>query len=196
LYGRYDVNGDSVRNRNRVQRLYEILFPMNIGFAIAYALFAYEDSSRIATHSSTGVRDLLQAFAGMLKRIAPLGVHMRTRSELLRSRITREAVFVALVWVIALIVYLLILLINKIDFGRLVLTSASGVAVLIAVLGCWLYIVHATWNSYEPRTLWDTYGYKSVLEIAAAGGLLYVVRNQEVWRGTLVFALITLFGFW
>lgn len=119
---------------------------------------------------------------------------MRTRSQLLRSWGIREAVFLALVLGIALFLYLLVRSMVRTDAGGLVFTPISGITALIVVPGCWLYIVRATWPAFEAGSFWGTYGYISVLEMAVASGLVYLVRKQATWRGTLVFALH--FVFW
>jgi hypothetical protein len=185
----FDVKSDQAHNRNRVQSSQEILFSMNIGFAVAYALFSYDGSSRIAVNVSTRVRDILESFSQMLRHIAPLSVHMRTKAQQLRSAVIDEFVFMALLTAIALLLYSGARAIGRSNHGRFLVAAISGLAALAAVPGCWLYIVHATWFNYEPRTFWRSYGYISILEIAVAGGLLYLVRNQAIWRGTLVLAL-------
>jgi len=184
-----DVKNDQAHKRNRTQNFQEVLFAMNIGFAVAYALFAYDGSSRIAVNAPRGIRDLLQAFGQTLGRIAPLGVHMRTKAQLLRSAVIGEVVFIVLLSAIALLIYLVVRSFRQSNGNRFVFAAISGLAALSAVPGCWLYIVLATWFDYEPLTFWRSYGYISVLEIVVAGGLLYLVRDQAIWRGTLVLAL-------
>ncbi len=183
------MNIDLVQERYKAQRFHEILFLLNIGFAIAYALFAYDGGSYIAIHASKGVRDFLLIFGQTLRRIAPMGVHNQTKGDLLQGAMIYEAVFAALVLGIALILHLFVRLSTRTATGQLVLARMSGMASLVAVPGCWLYIVHATWPVSESRTFWGTCGYVSLLEIVVASGLLYFVRNQAIWRGTLVFAL-------
>lgn len=173
----------------RIQRLNEILFSTNIGFAVAYALFAYDGCSRTAVNAPKGVRDLLAGFSQILRRIAPLGVHMRTKVQLLRSTVIDEVVFLALLSTIAFLMYLLARLLGRSERGRRVFVSVSGFAALAAVPVCWLYVVSATWFDYEPRTFGGTYGYLSIAEIAVAGGLMYLLRNQPIWRGSIVLAL-------
>ena len=151
------ANGDSVHPRNKVQRLHESLFALNIGFAITYALFAYANAHRLADAPKI-VGDFLQAFAIMLARIASLVVSGRTRSQWLRSVFIREVVFAALVFGIAFLLYLLVRPLARTSVGRLALTPISGIAALIAVPGCWLYIVHATWSIYDPGTFWGNMG--------------------------------------
>ncbi len=90
---------------------------------------------------------------------------------------------------IALILYMLVRPFARTTAGGLAFASTSGITVLTAVPVCWLYIVHATWNTYDGGTFWGTYGYVSVLELAVAGGLLCLVRNQAIWLGSFVFVL-------
>jgi hypothetical protein len=186
------VNTTPAQDNNR-KRLLKTVFSLNIGFAITYALFAYDGSSYIATNAPNGVQNVLEAFGNVLRRVAPLVVHMRTKSEHLRSEIVREGLFLALVLVVALVVYSLVLLLGRTSAGQLLLAPVSAITTLIAVPGCWLYIVHATWRGSEPRTFWASYGYAFILEAAVASGLVYLFRNQSNWRGTLVFALHYIF---
>lgn len=121
----------------------------------------------------------------MLFRIAPLGFHWHTRFELRRNAAIREAVFVGLTFAVALFLYPLIKLAMQADARRRLLIFLSGLAAFGAVPACWLYIVHATWSIYEPISF-ATYGSVSVLEIAVAGGLLYVLRNEPIGYGGTV----------
>jgi hypothetical protein len=131
------------------------------------------------------------AFADTLKLISPLGVHQRTKSALLKDPIIREAVFVVLTLGITVPVYFLIRLFTKRPAGRRALVPMSGIAALIAVPSCWLYIVDATWS--HSGTFWRAFGYFSAPEIGLSGALVYFVRNQSIRRGTLFF--ITSSGF-
>jgi hypothetical protein len=185
------VNSDPVGNNKKVERLNEILFSLNIGFGIAYALFAYEESFRIAD-APKRVRELLEGFARTLGSIASLAVSGRTRSEYLRSALIREAIFVGLVLGIAILLYVTVRFFVR-AAGGFVFAPISGIAALVAVPGCWLYITHATWSVYDPGILSTAYGSAFALEVAIAGGILYLVRHQAIWCGTLVFALHYIF---
>lgn len=187
------MDDDPAFELGRVQRSHEILFSMNVGFAVAYALFAYVGSSHIALHASTRVRDFLQAFGQALLRIAPLGVHMRTKADLLKSAVIHEAVFAAIMLGIALLLYWLVRLFARTAVGWDAFGPISGIAALAAVPGCWLYIVHATWGVYDSGTFWDSYGCVSALEIILASGLLYLVRSQSAWWSAFVFGLHFIF---
>jgi hypothetical protein len=145
------------------------------------------------THAPNGVQSVLEAFGNVLRRVAPLVVHMRTKSEHLRSEIVREGLFLALLLVVALVVYSLVFLLGRTSAGELLFAPVSAITTPIAVPGCWLYIVHATWRGSEPRTFWASYGYAFILEAAVASGLVYLSRNQSNWRGTLLFALHYIF---
>jgi hypothetical protein len=179
------ING-LINDANKAKRLNSWLFSLNIGFASSYALFAYDDSSYIAMHAPQGVRHFLEVFGGILRRIAPLGVHLRTRSQHLRSENIREGVFVGLVFGIAIILYLVVLPLSRTVAGRRVFVVISGIAALVAVPGLWLYIVHATWQPSETDTFWGTYGYIFIFETALAGVFIFP-RNQAVWRSSIVF---------
>ena len=56
----------------KISLLNQWLSSLNVGFAIAYSLFAYAGGGRQALHASKPVRNLLDAFQGTLFRIAPL----------------------------------------------------------------------------------------------------------------------------
>jgi hypothetical protein len=181
------------RDEGRARLFQDRLLSLNLGFGVSYALFAYVGGSYIAIHAPNGVRDFLDAFAGMLVRIAPLTVHLRSRTQLVRSEIIREVVFLSLVLGVALFAYLLMRTLTRFAGGGLIEIAAFGLAALVAVPGCWLYIVHATWNRYDAGTFWGSFGLIFLLEAAAAGVLVYIFRNQAVWQGTLVFVLHYLF---
>jgi hypothetical protein len=85
------------------------------------------------------------------------------------------------------------LLLGKRKEGNLHSHPASAITTLIAVPGCWLYIVRATCRGSEPRTFWASYGYAFILEAAVASALVYLSRNQSNSRGTLVFTLHYIF---
>lgn len=180
-------------DEGQAKLLRDRLLSLNLGFAVAYGLFAYVGGSYIATDAPKAVRDFLDAFAGILVRIAPLTVHLRTRTQLLRSEIIREVVFLGLVSGIGLFMYGLVRALGRITISNLILPPISGLAALVAVPGCWLYIVHATWNRYDPGTFWGSFGLLFLLEAAVAGTFIYFLRNQPVWRGTVVFAFHYLF---
>lgn len=188
-----DVNSGFAYKQNKAQRLQEILFSLNIGFAVVYALFAFDGSSRVPVHASKGPREFLESFQLMLGRIAPLGVHNRTKSEWVRSGIIREAAFGALALGATLLIFLLVRLIARSIARRSIFAVISGLTALVALPGCWLYIVYVTWGLDDPLPFWDTYGSISVLEIAIAAGFLYLVRDQAIWCGILVFSLHYIF---
>jgi hypothetical protein len=189
----YQVNAPAKTNI-RITWLHEILFSLNIGFAVAYALFAYDGSSRIAMYGPKDARDFLEAFSQMLTRIAPLIMQMRTKGEILRSEMIREGLFIALTLSIALLLYLFVKPFARTPAGKLVFVPISGIAAVIAAPGCWLYIVHTTGRALEVDTFSGTSGYMFILETVLAGGCIYLVRNQAIWPGSLVFLLH--YAFW
>jgi hypothetical protein len=181
-----------VPKTNRMLLLHEWLFSLNIGFAIAYALFAYEGNGDRAVHASKPVRNFLDAFGALLFRIAPLGTD-QPRSILHRHFQIWEVGFIIVMLGIGVLLFLLLRRRAQTSAGRIIFSSLSGIAALVAVPAFWLYIVHATWSVYDPGTFWRTYGYVSVLEIAATGGILYLVRRGAVRWGILAFALHYIF---
>jgi hypothetical protein len=113
----------------------ETLFSLNVAFAVVSALFIYDGAHHLADAPKI-VRECLEAFTRMLVDIAPLGVHGRTKSELLRSRVIREAVFVCLTFLTGLFLYSLTKLVTRTDSGRRVFLPLSGVAAFVAVPSC------------------------------------------------------------
>lgn len=164
------------------------LFSLNIAFAIVYALFAYDGSSYLAVHGPDSVQDSLQAFRTVLSTIAPLAVEMRTKSQHLRSVLTREGLFLVLVIAIALPLYFLVRSLERTAVSRVLLVPISAIMTVIFLPACWLYIVYATWRTVEGPSFWAAFGTIFVLETAVAGALVYFFRNQAIWLGTLVFA--------
>lgn len=187
-----DVNVSGVLKTDRVLFLHECWFSLNIGFAIAYALFSYEGNGNRAIHASQPVRDFLDAFGALLFRIAPLGTN-KPWSVLHRNFQIWEVGFITVMLGIGMILFLSLRFFARTPACRSVFGPMSGLAALIAVPACWLYIVHATWSVYDPGTFWGTYGAVFALEVAISSGLLYFVRNQAIWRGTLIFALHYIF---
>ena len=170
-----------------IRRLDESAFSANIGFAITYALFAYDSVSRLPVNASANSGRLLEAFSRMLFHLAPLVVHMRTKADLLRSVLVREGLFIAVMFVTATLIYWVVRLSTSRAAERSYFNTLAGASALVAVPFCWLYIVHATWliSFHEPRTFWDACGIRSALELSAAVGI--ALRCEEsvnlVWRG-------------
>jgi len=61
-----------------------------------------------AVHSSKGVGAFFEAFCQTLRGIAPLGVHLHTKADLLRRSIIDESTVVSLVLGTALFLYFLV----------------------------------------------------------------------------------------
>ena len=180
--------GHRADKRERLQRFQEILFSMNIGFAITYGLFAYDGSSRIAANAPDVIRGILETFSRFRRHLAPFTVHLRTKSDLLRDTILYEAVFVALVLSVTVLLYFLVRLCVRSNRATVFFAATSGLAALIAVPCCWLYIVHATWG-FRDSLSFAGYGTTCFLELVIAGGLIYFFRDRALWYGTVVFTL-------
>jgi hypothetical protein len=178
-----DVESREARQRNEPP--WKALFSLNVAFAVVSALFIYDGAYHLADAPKI-VRKCLESFTRMLVDIAPLVVSGRTKSELLRSGVIREAVFVSLTFLIALFLYALTKLVTRTDSGKRIFLPLSGVAVFVAVPACWLYIVRATWSISEPTSFGIAYGYAALLEFTVAGALLFILRNQPIWCGTTV----------
>jgi hypothetical protein len=182
------MNGQESHRRS-AKHLNESLFSLNVGFAIAYALFAYDGSSYIAMRAPNSIREFLEGFSSALLRIAPLSEHMRIRREIWRSNLIREVVFVGVVLSVALILYLLARAFEKTVIVDLTFVSVSGFAALAAVPGSWFYIVNMTRRVSDPDTFWGTSEYAFLLETTVVGGFIYLMRNHAIWRGTVMFGL-------
>lgn len=174
--------------QNRMQRLQNGLFSLNVAFAITSALFIYEGAHHLADAPKI-IRECLESFAGTLSRIAPLAFHQHRKVNFVKSELIRGAVFLCLTSAIAVLSYFPIRLLVRPSAIQTVFLPLSGIAALIAVPVSWLYIVHATWSIYEPKSFGLSYGYAAVLELIVVGALVYLVRNQPIWWGAIVFAI-------
>jgi hypothetical protein len=172
--------------------LLELLFSLNVGFAIAFALFAYNSGGNLAIHASKPVRNFLQAFFQILNHVAPLISHL-PRSVLLRNSLVWEIAFVAAVVGLALLSLVVLRIVERTPCRRLVLEVVAGITAVLAVPACWLYIVQATWSIYDTGTVWGNYGYMFVLEIAVVGVALYFARGRAPLWGILAFLLHYIF---
>ena len=188
------MDGRAVYRRNIAQRFSGIMPSANVGFAVAYALFAYYGCSRTPAHASVKVQGLLEVFDRMLQSIAPLGTHMRSRRELVRSEIIEEVVFIAIMFGVALLIYVLARPFARISANRFASSLIFGVTALAAVPLCWLYIVYATWGVRDQSTFWHAYGFVDLVELVASGALLVLLRNRSTYYGMLVIAVH--FVFW
>jgi hypothetical protein len=168
-------------------------FSLNIAFAVTSVLFIYEGGHHLAD-APKFIRSCLEGFARVLSYIAPLAFHQHRMVNFLHSELIREVVFLGLTLGIAFLLYFPVRLLTRGSASRAVFVPLSGVAALMTVPACWLYIVHATWNTYyEPKTFGETYGLVSVLEVIVICALVYIVRNQPIWRGAVVFGLHYIF---
>ncbi len=172
--------------------LHQWLFSLNIGFAVAYALFAYEGNGNRAIHACRPVREILDKFGLLLFRFAPLGTN-QPRSVLNRNFQIWELGFLVVMLGLGLVLFLILRRLAQYSATGLVLSSMGGIAALTAVPGIWLYMVHATWNVNDPGSFWRTYGIASTLEIIAVGLMLYLIRKRAVNWSILAFALHYIF---
>lgn len=164
-----------------------VYFSSNIGFAVAYALFAYAAGPYRPEYASKQVRESLVAFQSTLIRIAPLNLN-QPPSSLRMSSIIWEAGFLVIMLGVALLLFSLLRLAARASRLRVVFAPLIGIAVVIAVPSCWLYIVKVTGAGLvEPQTFWKSYGAVFLIETATIGGILYLVRKGPVWAGTIVF---------
>jgi len=168
-------------------RLQLKFFSLNIAFAVTSVPFIYEGGHHIADAPKI-IRNSLQGFANVLLYIAPFAFHQHRKVNFLHSELIRDIVFLGLTLGMAFLLYVPVRLLTRGSPSREMFAPLSGMAALIAVPACWLYIVHATWNTYyEPKTFGETYGLVSILEVVVICALVYFVRNQPLWRGAVVF---------
>jgi hypothetical protein len=189
---RLKAGAESQEVHERNEPPWKVLFSLNVAFAVVSALFIYDGAYHQADAPKI-VRKCLEAFTRTLVDIAPLGFHGRTKSELLRSEVIREAVFVGLTSLIALFLYSLTRLVTQRKGARRVVFILFGMSAFLAVPASWLYVVSATWSIYFPTSFSLAYGYTSLLEITFAAGLLYILRKEPFWCGATVCVLHYIF---
>lgn len=173
--------------RKRLQKLQEGLSSINIGFAIAYGLFAYAGSYRKATNATDVIQRILETFSRFRRQLAPFTPHSETKSDLLRDAIVNEALFVALVFSTSLLLYFLLRQCVRPGPTTLFFAATSGLSALISVPCCWLYIVHATWGLQYSFLSFARYGTTCLSELVIAAGLLYLFWDRALWLSTVVF---------
>jgi hypothetical protein len=161
------VKGHPAKRPARVEKFQEILFSLNIGYAVAYALFVYDRSCRIAMNAPEVVLRILETFSSFRSHVAPFIVHLRTKSDLLRDTVIYESGFVVVVITVTLLLYFLLRL----------------------CVCCWLYIVHATWRPQDSFLSFALYATPRLSELIIAAALLYLVRDLAPWCGAIVFTL-------
>jgi hypothetical protein len=189
----HSFNAVDCESSFRAQRLQLKCFSLNIAFAVTSVLFIYEGGHHLAD-APKFIQSCLEGFARWLAYIAPLAFHQHRKVDFLHSELIREVVFLGLTLAIAFLLYVPVLLLTRGSASRAIFAPLSGVAALVAVPSCWLYILRATWNTYyEPKTFAETYGLVSVLEVIITCALVYFVRNQPIWRGAVVFGLHYIF---
>lgn len=173
---------------NRIQRFQEVLFSLNIGFAITSSLFIYDAAHHLADAPRI-LRECLDSFAGMIGNVASLALHQGHEVHLARNELIRESIFLGLTLGIALLLYFPVRLTAERPAATRIFASVSCITALMAVPIFWLYIVHATWSIDEPKSFGATYGYAGISELVIIAAVVYLVRNQPVWRGATVFAI-------
>ncbi len=123
----------NLKSISLVQRLHEVLFSLNIGFAIAFSLLAFIDKPIGPTYSgfvfSPATRLLLRS---TVKLNQPL------RLDPLR-RTGREIIFITLILLIAILAFLLLRLIGRTVLLTTLLYPLGGLAALALVPALWLY---------------------------------------------------------
>jgi hypothetical protein len=183
---------DAEHKLDRTLFLHELLFSLNIGFAITFVLFAYRHGGFGATHASKPVQRILDGLALLLVRIGPRSTHV-PRSVILRAWLIEEVIFVAMMAGIALLLLVFLRTIPQTATRRLILNPVAGITAVVAVPAGWLCLMHATWTISDTGTVWDNYGYAFVLETALAFVFLYFARERKPIWGILTFILHYIF---
>jgi hypothetical protein len=96
--------------------------------------------------------------------------------------------------VVALLILGLRRILIKASIRRSMLNPFEGFTALVAVPGCWFYMIEITRPGNLRQTFWSTYGTVFVLEMIVSGVLLYFLRNRSLWWGILLFMFH--YAFW
>ena len=181
------------QNKSRISFLNEILLSLNLGFGVSYALFSYVGDSYFPSYAPRSIQIALESFGRLLLRIAPLIVS-EPASVRRRSAVIWEVGFVVVMGVIALFTMGLRRILIRANLRQHMLDSFAGFTALVAVPGCWFYMIEITRPGSMRQTFWSTYGTLFVLEIVVSGVLLYLYRHRSLWWGSLLF--IFHYAFW
>jgi len=187
------MNLNRIQQRVGNQRWREIVFALNVAFAITFALFSYAAGSYHPIYASNLARKGLVAFQALLIRLAPLNAS-RPRSSIIQSWLSWELAFLAVMLSTSIVLVSLWRVSERFRLGEGVLHLLSGVTSLVAVPVCWLYVINATGvGSGGPQGFWNTYGTLSSSEVGIVVCVLYLLRKQPVWCGGLVFTIHFIF---
>lgn len=179
------ISGMAEEKRTRF--LNEALLSMNVGFAIAYSLFAYGANFYLPTFAPIPVQSFLRAFDHWFLRIAPLVVSVSPEMHR-RSIFMWEFGFVIVTLGLAAIVFGFWKMLAHTRIAGFVVDPLPGITALLAVPGCWLYLIEITRPGPQfQQGLWTSYGLFFAVEMCVAGILVCVVKSRGLWLGGLVF---------
>jgi len=176
----------NLKSISLVQRLHEVLFSLNIGFAIAFSLLAFIDKPIGPTYSgfvfSPATRLLLRSTIKLnqLLRLDPL------------RRTGREIIFITLILLIAILAFLLLRLISRTVLLTTLLYPLGGLAALALVPALWLYALLDNYRFPSDDTLWSFQWSALAIEVplVCAVFILGAKRRISIWHVALVLILI------
>jgi hypothetical protein len=183
------VENQKTQRERRIRLATEVLLSLNLGFGVAYALFAYITDWYFASYAPRPIQKLLEWWGRSFLKVAPLIVSLPPNVRL-RSVILWEVGFVVVMIVVGAFIFGLGRLLRRTPVGHFVLGPIAGFTALAAVPGCWFYMIEITRPGPELRqSFWPTCGAFFALEMTAAVVLVYLFRKRSLWWGTLIFVV-------
>jgi hypothetical protein len=178
-----------LRDKNRARFVNEVMFSLNIGFAVAYSLFAYVANFYLPVFAVAPVQRLLMAFDRWFVHVALLVVSV-PRDLHRQSMFIWEFGFLVAMIGVALLLFGFRRMLARTVVGQFMLDPLSGVTALIATPGCWFYIIEITRPRPEfHQSFWLTYGLTFALEMGLVGLSMYLVRGYSLWLAALLILL-------
>ena len=183
------MRNEGTRRERRIRLATEVLFSLNLGFGVAYALFAYITDWYFPSYAPRIIQKLLQGFGRAFLEIAPLIVSAPPNVRR-RSMVLWEVGFVVVMTVVGVFIFGLWRLLRRIRVGRFIRGPFAGFTALTAVPSCWFYMIEITRPGPELRqSFWPTCGAFFALEMTAAIVLVYLLRKRSLWWGTSIFVV-------
>jgi hypothetical protein len=169
------MNANQTAESGWLRRLHEILFSLNIGFAIMLTLstIVYKGANGprgLALHIFYPACSYLVDAAVSINRF--LGVHRRG------SGAGFEIVFLASMIVPAIMVLALLRLFERTAAAHWILCSLAGFTSVLFVPACWFYSLQSTWYGGEFLPFWRSPG-ASVVEIEVSLVCIFFILSRH-----------------